>query len=46
MTDKRLIEVAYPLQHTSFGSLYEKNDRHRHISFQYIRPAKRTRGCC
>ena len=41
MTDKRLIEVAFPLQQTSIDSVHEKNVRHGHISTLHIWPARR-----
>ena len=41
MTDKRLIEVAFPLKQTSLDSVHEKNVRHGHISTLHIRPARR-----
>ena len=41
MTDKRLIEVAFPLQQTSLDSVHEKNVRHGHISTLHIWPARR-----
>ena len=41
MTDKRLIEVAFPLKQTSIDSVHEKNVRHGHISTLHIWPARR-----
>ncbi len=41
MTDKRLIEVAFPLKQTSLDSVHEKNVRHGHISTLHIWPARR-----
>jgi len=40
-SDKRLIEVAFPLQQTSLDSVHEKNVRHGHISTLHIWPARR-----
>ena len=40
-TDKRLIEVAFPLQQVSLDSVHEKNVRHGHISTLHIWPARR-----
>jgi putative DNA methylase len=40
-TDKRLIEVAFPLKQTSIDSVHEKNVRHGHISTLHIWPARR-----
>ena len=41
MTDKRLIEVVFPLKQTSLDSVHEKNVRHGHISTLHIWPARR-----
>ena len=41
MTDRRLIEVAFPLEQTSIDSVHEKNVRHGHISTLHIWPARR-----
>ena len=41
MTDKRLIEVAFPLKQVSLDCGYEKNVRHGHISTLHIWPARR-----
>ena len=41
MTDKRLIEVEFPLKQTSLDSVHEKNVRHGHISTLHIWPARR-----
>ena len=41
MTNKRLIEVAFPLKQTSIDSVHEKNVRHGHISTLHIWPARR-----
>lgn len=38
---KRLIEVAFPLEQTSLDSVHEKNVRHGHISTLHIWPARR-----
>jgi putative DNA methylase len=41
MTDKRLIETAFPLRQASAASLHEKNMRHGHISTLHLWPARR-----
>ncbi|SMF97830.1 Protein of unknown function [Methylomagnum ishizawai] len=41
MSDKRLIEVAFPLKQASIDSVHEKNVRHGHISTLHIWPARR-----
>lgn len=41
MTDKRLIETAFPLREASAASLHEKNMRHGHISTLHLWPARR-----
>ena len=41
MTNKRLIEVAFPLKQVSLDSVHEKNVRHGHISTLHIWPARR-----
>src|SRR5207248_1540557 len=38
---KRLIEVDFPLKHTSIDSVHEKSVRHGHISTLHIWPARR-----
>jgi adenine-specific DNA methylase len=40
-TEKRLIEVDFPLKQTSLDSVHEKNVRHGHISTLHIWPARR-----
>ena len=40
-SDKRLIEVAFPLKQASLDSVHEKNVRHGHISTLHIWPARR-----
>lgn len=40
-SDKRLIEVAFPLKQASIDSVHEKNVRHGHISTLHIWPARR-----
>ena len=40
-SDKRLIEVAFPLKQTSLDSVHEKNVRYGHISTLHIWPARR-----
>ena len=39
--EKRLIEVAFPLEEASLASVHEKNVRHGHISTLHIWPARR-----
>jgi adenine-specific DNA methylase len=46
MTDKRLIEVAFPLKQASLDSVHEKNVRHGHISTLHIWPARRPLAAC
>lgn len=46
MNDKRLIEVAFPLEQTSLESVHEKNVRHGHISTLHIWPARRPLAAC
>jgi len=46
MSDKRLIEVAFPLKQTSLDSVHEKNVRHGHISTLHIWPARRPLAAC
>ena len=41
MTDRRLIEAAFPLRQVSLDSVHEKNVRHGHISTLHIWPARR-----
>ena len=41
MTDRRLIEAAFPLKQASLDSVHEKNVRHGHISTLHIWPARR-----
>ena len=41
MTDRRLIEAAFPLKQTSLDSVHEKNVRHGHVSTLHIWPARR-----
>lgn len=45
-SDKRLIEVAFPLKQTSIDSVHEKNVRHGHISTLHIWPARRPLAAC
>ena len=40
-SDKRLIEVAFPLKQASLDSVHEKSVRHGHISTLHIWPARR-----
>ena len=46
MTDRRLIEVAFPLKQVSLDSVHEKNVRHGHISTLHIWPARRPLAAC
>ena len=46
MTDRRLMEVAFPLEQTSLDSVHEKNVRHGHISTLHIWPARRPLAAC
>ena len=46
MSDKRLIETAFPLKQTSLDSVHEKNVRHGHISTLHIWPARRPLAAC
>ncbi|MCW3097904.1 MAG: hypothetical protein JWL77_3522 [Chthonomonadaceae bacterium] len=46
MTDKRLIEEAFPLKQASLNSVHEKNVRHGHISTLHIWPARRPLAAC
>ena len=46
MTDKRLIEVDFPLEQVSLDSVHEKNVRHGHISTLHIWPARRPLAAC
>ena len=41
MTDRRLIEAAFPVKQVSIDSVHEKNVRHGHISTLHIWPARR-----
>ena len=41
MTDRRLIEAAFPLKQVSLDSVHEKNVRHGHVSTLHIWPARR-----
>lgn len=46
MTDRRLIETAFPLKQASLDSVHEKNVRHGHISTLHIWPARRPLAAC
>ena len=46
MTNKRLIESAFPLEQVSLDSVHEKNVRHGHISTLHIWPARRPLAAC
>ncbi len=41
LTDRRLIEAAFPLKQVSLDSVHEKNVRHGHVSTLHIWPARR-----
>ena len=41
MSDRRLIEAAFPLKQASIDAVHEKNVRHGHISTLHIWPARR-----
>ena len=41
MTDRRLIEAAFPVKQVSIDSVHEKNVRHGHLSTLHIWPARR-----
>ncbi len=44
--DRRLIEVAFPLEQASIDSLHEKSVRHGHLSTLHIWPARRPLAAC
>ena len=46
MTQRRLIEEAFPLKKVSADSKHEKNVRHGHISTLHIWPARRPLAAC
>ena len=46
MTQRRLIEEAFPLKKVSEDSRHEKNVRHGHISTLHIWPARRPLAAC
>lgn len=46
MTERRLIEAAFPLEQASIDSVHEKNVRHGHISTLHIWPARRPLAAC
>ena len=46
LSQKRLIEVAFPLKQVSLDSVHEKNVRHGHISTLHIWPARRPLAAC
>lgn len=46
MSDKKLIEEAFPLKQASIDSVHEKNVRHGHISTLHIWPARRPLAAC
>ena len=41
MSDRRLIEAAFPPKQVSLDSVHEKNVRHGHVSTLHIWPARR-----
>lgn len=45
-SNRRLIEVAFPLKQTSIDSVHEKSVRHGHISTLHIWPARRPLAAC
>ena len=45
-SDRRLIEVAFPLEQASIDSLHEKSVRHGHLSTLHIWPARRPLAAC
>ena len=46
MSDRRLIEVDFPLEQTSLDAAHEKYVRHGHISTLHIWPARRPLAAC
>jgi len=46
MTQRRLIEEAFPLKNVSEHSKHDKNVRHGHISTLHIWPARRPLSAC
>jgi adenine-specific DNA methylase len=46
VSDRRLIEEAFPLRQASLDSVHEKNVRHGHISTLHIWPARRPLAAC
>ena len=46
MSDRRLIEAAFPLKQASLDSVHEKNVRHGHVSTLHIWPARRPLAAC
>ena len=46
MTDRRLVEVDFPLEQVSLDSVHEKNVRYGHISTLHIWPARRPLAAC
>ena len=46
MTDKRLIEAAFPLEHVSLDTVHEKNVRHGHVSTLQVWLARRPLAAC
>ena len=46
MTDKLLIEAAFPLERVSLDAVHEKNVRHGHVSTLHVWPARRPLAAC
>lgn len=46
MSDRRLIEVDFPLEETSLDAAHEKYVRHGHLSTLHIWPARRPLAAC
>ena len=46
MTERRLIEIDFPLEQVSLDAVHEKNVRHGHISTLHIWPARRPLAAC
>jgi len=46
LSDRRLIEVDFPLEQTSLDAAHEKYVRHGHISTLHIWPARRPLAAC
>ena len=46
VSDRRLIEVDFPLEQTSLATAHEKYVRHGHISTLHIWPVRRPLAAC